>query len=131
MIILPKERGVKLQYPSGEQEILDRVGFDQALMNQEISVDQSVLRDRLAKAKQVEIEIRMERERRIREEKEAKEQRRLERERERQAHKTVLTADDHKRLKLVNKVIPHPRSPPPPPHTRSIIPPILSPFFSL
>ena len=122
LIILPKERGVKLQYPSGEQEILDRVGFDQALMNQEISVDQSVLRDRLAKAKQVEIEIRMERERRIREEKEAKEQRRLERERERQAHKTVLTADDHKRLKLVNKVTPPPPIPPPTTHALNYCP---------
>ncbi|UPR04153.1 bromodomain-containing protein [Chloropicon primus] len=105
LMMLPKDRGVKLTYASGDQETLDKLSFEQALLNQELSVVPEALKDRLAKAKAIEKQIRDENEARIKAEKEAKEQRRLERERERQSKKTELTEEDHKRLKLVNKAI--------------------------
>ena len=106
LIVLPKDRGGKLIYPSGDQEILDKLSFEQALINQEISVDHATLKDRLGNAKSkafIEKQMRIERDMRINAERLAREQR--EREKEMAKNKTILTKKDLVRLKLVNKAI--------------------------
>ena len=105
LVVLPKDRGVKLVYASGHEEAMDMASFNEALQNQEISVERDVLKGQLSRAKYLEQQKEFEAKAAKEAEEELKRQRKLEREKERQSQRIELTEDDHKRLKLVNKAI--------------------------
>jgi hypothetical protein len=102
--IQPKDRRVKIRYPSGQEESLDKLTFEQVLENQEISVEPTALKQRLAMAKEQDIrdeQMKHAKESRLKEEKEKRDKERKERE----AARTLLTPRDIIRLNLVNKAI--------------------------